>query len=154
MVYQSRDRADKGSERGGLKMKYAYNFDETGAYDCGYTSVQEAIKVAREEAELNAEDGLKEENIVYVGKLTTKRPVLDTESIIEMMQDSMNEETDGISEDEGYLYHVSSAQFDKLDRLLQDVVRRWSEEAEINVTVKIVTDIKKYDLKTGRELHE
>ena len=119
MVYQSRDRADKSSERGGLKMKYAYSFDETGAYDCGYTSVQEAIKAAREEAELNAEDGLKEENIVYVGKVVTKEPSLDAWPIVEMMQDSMDVETEGVSTDEGYLDRIGCAE--------RHIVNLWDE---------------------------
>lgn len=135
-------------------MKYAYSFDEGGAYDCGYASVWAAIEAAREEAEIDEADGLKAQNIVYVGKVITCEPVLDADSIIEMMQDDMDERTAGISEDEGYLNHVSSTQLDKLDRILQDAVRRWSEEANISVKVDIVTEIKKYNLQTGKILHK
>lgn len=135
-------------------MKYAYSFDETGDYDCGYTSVQAAIEAARKEAEIDIEDGLKDVNIVYVGKVVTKEPEVDAWSIIESMQDYMDEETEGVSTDEGYLYSVSAEQLDKLECIMKDSIRRWSKEAEINVTVTIVTDIKKYDLQTGRELHE
>jgi hypothetical protein len=135
-------------------MKYAYNFDENGAYDCGYTSVQAAIEAARKEAEIDVEDGLKDVNIVYVGKVVTKEPEFDGWGIIEMTQDYMNEETEGVSTDEGYLDDVSADKLYKLECIMKDAFRQWSKEAEINVTVKIVTDIKKYDLQTGRELHE
>ncbi|WP_303104125.1 hypothetical protein [uncultured Mitsuokella sp.] len=135
-------------------MKYAYSFDETGAYDCGYTSVQAAIEAARKEVEIDAEDGLKDVNIVYVGKVATKEPEFDGWSVIETMQDYMDNETGGVSTDEGYLDGVSAEQLDKLECIMKDSVKRWSKEAEINVTVTIVTDIKKYDLQTGRELHE
>jgi len=111
-------------------MKYAYSFDETGAYDCGYTSVQAAIEAARKEAEIDIEDGLKDVNIVYVGKVVTKKPEVDAWFIIESMQDYMDEETEGVSTDEGYLYSVSAEQLDKLECIMKDSIRRWSKEAE------------------------
>ena len=77
-----------------------------------------------------------------------------SEQFIEMMQDRMDEETGGVSTDEGYLYNVSAEQLYKLECIMKDAARQWSKEAEINVTVTIVTDIKKYDLQTGKELHE
>lgn len=136
-------------------MKYGYNFDKFGAYDCGYDSVKAAIEGAREEAEVNEEDGLFEKgNVVYVGKVVTCRPTLDVDSLIEMMQDNMNERTDGFSTDNGYLDYLSPAKKEKLDRILRDAIVRWGEEAKVFVTVDIVVDIKKYDLLTGKRIFE
>lgn len=133
-------------------MIYAYSFLSTGPYSTGYSSVGAALSAARREAK---EDGgfwrLYKE--VYIGvQAITKADInyKQTKELVESLRDDMYAE----SGKEGFLEGVPVEKISVLGLYLNDALNEWASDNDIDLSVKFVTDIKLYDLRTGGVIHD
>lgn len=134
-------------------MLCGYSFTLEGPYDMSYDSVEDALEAAREQARnddkyWNIDDGC----IVYIGlrqNATAEISEYNTQSIIEMLQDEMNDETDGASyECERFLEDLPKDSVLKLASMLNGAMNQWAKKEKISLTVPYITGVRAYHLHT------
>ena len=92
---------------------------------------------------------------IYTGKYTSGRykpfePVIDVDGVIEVLQREAYDIADDAAE--GYLDNLTRAEVKSLGECLTRVFRRWARECGEEPTFGEVNHIRRYDLRTGREV--
>ena len=128
------------------EYKYAFNKDDLYTGECD--SIEDALAEARREAELYP-DG---DNpcLVYIGRYKPFKPVVDADGVIEVLQREAYDVADDVAE--GWLDNLTPAEVESLGERLTRVFRRWARERGEVPDFGEVHHIKRYDLRTGREL--
>ena len=128
--------------------EYSYTFNKADIYTGKYASIDEALAEARQEAELYP-DGDKP-CLVYIGRYKPFKPVIEAEWVLEVLQrDAYDVAGDAA---EGWLDNLTPAEVESLGERLTRVFRRWARERGEVPDFGEVHHIKRYDLRTGREL--
>lgn len=127
--------------------EYSYTFNKSDLYTGEYASIEEALAEARQEAELYPEGD--KPHLVYIGRYKPFRPIVDADAIIEDMQREAYDVSDAA---EGWLDNLTPAEVESLGERLTRVFRRWARECGAEPTFGEVNHIRRYDLRTGREL--
>ena len=128
-------------------IEYSYTFNKTDPYTGQYASIEEALAEARQEAELYAEGD--KPCIVYIGKYAPFKPVVEAAWVLEVLQRDAYDVSDAA---EGWLDNLTPAEVESLSERLTRVFRRWARECGEEPNFGEVHHIKRYDLRTGREI--
>lgn len=128
-------------------IEYSYTFNKADPYTGQCASIDEALAEARQEAELYPEGD--KPCIVYIGKYKPFKPVIEAEWILEVLQRDAYDVSDAA---EGWLDNLTPAEIESLGERLTRVFRRWARECGVAPDFGEVHHIKRYDLRTGREL--
>ena len=128
--------------------EYSYTFNKSDIYTGQYASIEEALAEARQEAELYPEGD--KPCIVYIGKYAPFKPVVEAAWILEVLQrDAYDVAGDAA---EGWLDNLTPAEVESLGERLTRVFRRWAREHGEEPDFGEVHHIRRYDLRTGREI--
>ena len=128
--------------------EYSYTFNKADIYTGKYASIDEALAEARQETELYP-DGDKPQ-LVYIGKYKPFKPVIEAAWILDVLQcDAYDVVGDAA---EGWLDNLTPAEVESLGERLTRVFRRWARECGEEPDFGEVHHIRRYDLRTGREL--
>ena len=128
-------------------IEYSYTFNKTDLYTGQYASIEEALAEARQEAELYPEGD--KPCIVYIGKYAPFKPVVEAAWVLEVLQRDAYDVSDAA---EGWLDNLTPADVESLSERLTRVFRRWARECGEEPNFGEVHHIKRYDLRTGREV--
>ena len=128
------------------EYKYAFNKDNLYTGECD--SIEMALAEARQEAELYP-DGDKP-CIVYIGRYKPFEPMIDADGVIEVLQREAYDAADDAAE--GYLDDLTREEVESLGEHLTKAFRRWEKHHGCEPDFGEVYHIKRYDLRTGREL--
>ena len=131
-----------------VMSEYSYTFNKANIYTGKYASIDEALAEARQEAELYP-DGDKP-CIVYIGRYKPFKPVIDVEWVLVTLQHDAYDVVGDAAE--GWLDNLTPAEVESLGERLTRVFRRWARECGEKPDFGEVHHIKRYDLRTGREL--
>ena len=127
--------------------EYSYAFNKADIYTGKYASIDEALAEARQEAELYP-DGDKP-HLVYIGRYEPFKPVIEAAWILEVLQRDAYDVSDAA---EGWLDNLTPAEVESLSERLTRVFRRWVRECGEEPGFGEVNHIRRYDLRTGREV--
>lgn len=128
------------------EYKYAFNKDDLYTGECD--SIEDALAEARREAEFYP-DGDKP-CLVYIGRYKPFKPVIEAEWVLEVLQrDAYDVAGDAA---EGWMDNLTPAEVESLGERLTRVFRRWARELGVEPDFGEVHHIKRYDLRTGREI--
>lgn len=130
-----------------VMIEYSYTFNKTDLYTGQYASIEEALAEARQEAELYPEGD--KPCIVYIGKYAPFKPVVEAAWVLEVLQRDAYDVSDAA---EGWLDNLTPADVESLSERLTRVFRRWARECGEEPNFGEVHHIKRYDLRTGREV--
>lgn len=130
-----------------VMIEYSYTFNKTDPYTGKYASIEEALAEARQEAELYPEGD--KPHLVYIGRYKPFKPVIEAEWVLEVLQRDAYDVSDAA---EGWLDNLTPAEIESLGERLTRVFRRWAREHGEEPGFGEVHHIKRYDLRTGREL--
>ena len=129
-------------------IEYSYTFNKTDIYTGEYASIEEALAEARQEAELYPEGD--KPCIVYIGRYKPFEPVIEAEWVLEVLQrDAYDVAGDAA---EGWLDNLTPAEVESLGERLTRVFRRWAKQHGYEPDFGEVHHIRRYDLRTGREI--
>ena len=128
--------------------EYSYTFNKTDPYTGQYASIEEALAEARQETELYPEGD--KPHLVYIGRYKPFRTVIEAEWVLEVLQrDAYDVAGDAAG---GWLDNLTPAEVELLGERLTRVFRRWAREHGEEPDFGEVHHIKRYDLRTGREI--
>ena len=128
--------------------EYSYAFKKTDLYAGQCANIEEALAEARREAELYPEGD--KPNLVYIGRYKPFKPVIEAEWVLEVLQrDAYDVAGDAA---EGWLDNLTPAEVESLGERLTRVFRRWARECGEKPDFGEVHHIRRYDLRTGREV--
>ena len=128
--------------------EYSYAFNKADVYAGQCASIEEALAEARQEAELYP-DGDKPQ-LVYIGRYKPFKPVIEAEWVLEVLQrDAYDVAGDAA---EGWLDNLTPAEVESLGERLTRGFRRWARECGEEPDFGEVHHIRRYDLRTGREV--
>ena len=128
--------------------EYSYTFNKSDLYTGEYASIEEALAEARQEAELYPEGD--KPHLVYIGRYKPFRTVIEAEWVLEVLQrDAYDVAGDAAG---GWLDNLTPAEVELLGERLTRVFRRWAREHGEEPNFGEVHHIKRYDLRTGREV--
>ena len=119
--------------------QYGWSFSEDYGFDGYYDTLEECFKEARESNEDN-------KMIVFIGEKTEWESSIDGIETIEQMQVDADNELGEIAEN--FLVNVSREQIKKLEDGLNEVYHEWLTKH--NFKLDYITEIKKYNLETGK----
>ena len=115
-------------------MIYSYTFNKADIYTGQYAGIEETLAEARQEAELYPEGD--KPHLVYIGRYAPFKPVVEAAWILEVLQRD----------------NLTPAEVELLGERLTRVFRRWARECGEEPNFGEVHHIKRYDLRTGREV--
>ena len=128
------------------EYKYAFNKDNLYTGECD--SIEMALDEARQEAAAYPERD--KPCLVYIGRYKPFEPMIDADEVIEVLQrDAYDVAGDAA---EGWLDNLTPAEVESLGERLTRVFRRWTRECGEVPDFGEVHHIRRYDLRTGREL--
>ena len=128
--------------------EYSYTFNKSDIYTGKYASIEEALAEARQEAELYPEGD--KPCLVYIGRYKPFKPVIEAEWVLEVLQrDAYDVAGDAA---EGWLDNLTPAEVESLGERLTRVFRRWAKQHGYEPDFGEVHHIRRYDLRTGREI--
>ena len=127
------------------EYKYAFNKDDLYTGQCD--SIEAALAEARQEAELYPEGD--KPHRVYIGRYKPFKPVIEAAWVLEVLQRDAYDVSDAA---EGWLDNLTPAEVESLGERLTRVFRRWARECGEEPTFGEVNHIRRYDLRTGREI--
>ena len=130
-----------------VMSEYSYTFNKADIYTGKYASIDEALAEARQEAE-SYPDGDKP-CLVYIGRYKPFEPMIDADVVIETLQ---REAYDVADDAEGYLDNLTREEVESLGECLTKAFRRWEKQHGCEPDFGVVNHIRRYDLRTGREL--
>lgn len=131
-----------------VMSEYSYTFNKTDPYTGQYASIEEALAEARQEAELYPEGD--KPCIVYIGRYKPFKPVIEAAWVLEVLQrDAGDVAGDAAGE---WLENLAPAEVESLSERLTRVFRRWARECGEEPDFGELHHIKRYDLRTGREV--
>lgn len=132
-------------------MTYAYCLGVGDEFLGNYSTVEEALEVARKDAEVKIRNGFDPfvgdvagGRNIYIGNRVKKHPFLDVDNCIESMQDLMDDISGGIANDCFYLGDLTDDEIMLLDMALSDAVAKWEKQIGRDVTFDFVTNVKAY----------
>ena len=128
------------------EYKYAFTKDDLYTGQCD--SIEVALAEARQEVELYP-DGDKP-CLVYIGRYKPFEPMIDADEVIEVLQREAYDFADDAAE--GYLDNLTRAEVESLGEHLTKAFRRWEKQHGYEPDFGKVYHIKRYDLRTGREI--
>lgn len=105
---------------------------------------EESIEDCIEDAKLR---DVKDFKSVFIGELEEHAPYIDTEMVIENLQELAYEECGECSE--GYLENVTEEQEENLREKLNDALQEWLKETNNYPSFGIIINTKEYDIETG-----
>jgi hypothetical protein len=126
-------------------MAYAYSFDGEDFGNCGYESIEEALKDAKKDAGSFNEKPLR----CFIAEQVEFKPKIDADMIFEQLQDSADDFASEYSDD--YLKYVSDEEKKDLEESMQKVFEEWAEKTANKPEFFQIEDSKKYSLESGRE---
>jgi len=126
-------------------MAYAYSFDGEDFGNCGYDSIEEALKDAKKDAKLFSDHPI----YCFVGEQIEFKPKIDADMIFDQLKDSADDFAYEYAED--YLTGISAEVKKQLEESLQKVFDEWAERTGNKATFFRVEGSKKYSLEGGRE---
>jgi hypothetical protein len=88
--------------------------------------------------------------LVYIGRYKPFNPIIEAEWVLETLQCDAYDIADDAAE--GYLDNLTSAEVELLGEHLTRVFRRWARECGEEPDFGEVHHIRRYDLRTGREV--
>ena len=121
------------------KKQYGWSFSEDSGFDGYYDTLEECFKEARESNEDN-------KMIVFIGEKTEWESSIDGIETIEQMQVDADNELGEIAEN--FLVNVSREQIKELEDVLNKAYHEWLTKH--NFKLDYITEIKKYNLETGK----
>ena len=128
--------------------EYSYTFNKTDPYTGQYASIEEALAEARQEAEIYPEGD--KPHRVYIGRYKPFKPVIEAAWILEVLQrDAYAVSGDAAGE---WLANLAPAEVESLSDRLTRVFRRWARACGEEPNFGEVHHIRRYDLRTGREV--
>lgn len=128
--------------------EYSYAFKKADVYAGQCASIEEALAEARQEAEFYPEGD--KPCIVYIGRYKPFKPVIEAAWVLEVLQrDAYDVSGDAAGE---WLENLAPAEVESLGERLTRVFRRWARECGEKPDFGEVDHIKRYDLRTGREV--
>lgn len=128
--------------------EYSYAFKKADVYAGQCASIEEALAEARQEAEFYPEGD--KPCIVYIGRYKPFKPVIEAAWVLEVLQrDAYDVAGDAA---EGWLDNLTPAEVESLGERLTRVFRRWARECGEKPDFGEVHHIRRYDLRTGREV--
>ena len=130
-----------------VMSEYSYAFKKTDLYTGQCASIEEALAEARQEAELYPEGD--KPHLVYIGRYKPFKPVIEAEWVLEVLQRDAYDVSDAA---EGWLDNLAPVAVKSLSERLTRVFRRWVREHGEEPNFGEVHHIKRYDLRTGREV--
>lgn len=121
---------------------YSLN-DESSFAPFQYTSKEDALKAAMEDAEIEESDR------VYIGRINEYRTLVDAESVINQVQfdgaDAAAEED--VSWPFECLDKVADDDFDELEYMLTEAYRKWEDKhPEYKPKAYMITDIEEFQV--------
>ena len=128
--------------------EYSYAFNKTDPYTGQYASIEEALAEARQEAEFYPEGD--KPHLVYIGRYKPFEPMVDADKVIEILQCDAYDVADDAAD--GGLENLTPAEIESLGERLTRVFRRWARECGEEPNFGEVHHIRRYDLRTGREV--
>jgi hypothetical protein len=120
-------------------MAYAYSFDGWDFSNCGYDSIEEALKDAKKDA-ASRDD---KPTHCFIGEQVEFQPKIDADTIIEQLQGSADEFSEYADD---YLEDVSDKERKELEESLQKVFDEWEGRTGNRATFFQVEGSKKYSL--------
>ena len=88
--------------------------------------------------------------MVYIGRYKPFEPMIDADGVIEVLQREAYDVADDVAE--GYLDNLTRAEVESLGEHLTKAFRRWEKQHGYEPDFGKVYHIKRYDLRTGREV--
>lgn len=128
--------------------EYSYTFNKADIYTGKYASIDEALAEARQEAKSYPDRD--KQCIVYIGRYKPFKPVIDVEWVLEVLQHDAYDVVGDAAE--GWLDNLTPAEVESLGEHLTKAFRRWARQYGCEPDFGEVQHIKRYDLRTGREL--
>ncbi|WP_368847562.1 hypothetical protein [Selenomonas sputigena] len=129
-------------------IEYSYTFNKSDRYTGEYASIEEALAEARQEAELYPEGD--KPHLVYIGRYKPFKPVIEAECVLEVLQrDAYDVAGDAA---EGWLDNLTLIEIELLGKRLSRVFRRWARRCGHEPNFGGISNIRPYDLRTGREI--
>ena len=128
--------------------EYSYAFNKADPYTGQCASIEEALAEARQEAEFYPEGD--KPHLVYIGRYKPFEPMIDADKVIEILQCDAYDVADDAAD--GWLENLTLAEIESLGECLTRVFRRWARECGEEPNFGEVHHIKRYDLRTGREV--
>jgi hypothetical protein len=130
-----------------VMSKYKYAFNKADIYTGQCVSIEEALAEARQEAELYPEGD--KPHLVYIGRYKPFKPVIEAEWVLEVLQRDAYDVSDAA---EGWLDNLTPAEVESLSECLTRAFMRWARECGKEPGFGEVNHIRRYDLRTGREV--
>lgn len=128
--------------------EYSYAFKKTDLYTGQCASIEEALAEAKQEAELYPEGD--KPHLVYIGRYKPFKPVIEAAWILEVLQrDAYDVAGDAA---EGWLDNLAPVAVKSLRVRLTRAFRRWAKQHGVEPDFGEVDHVKRYDLRTGREV--
>ena len=128
------------------EYKYAFNKDDLYTGQCA--SIEEALADARQDAEFYPEGD--RPHLVYIGRYKPFKPMIDADGVIEVLQREAYDAADDAAV--GWLENLTPEEIESLGESLTRSFRRWAREYGEEPYFGEVHHIKRYDLRTGREI--
>lgn len=129
-------------------IEYSYTFNKSELYTGEYASIDEALAEARQEAEFYPEGD--KPCIVYIGRYKPFKPVIEAAWVLEVLQrDAYDVAGDAA---EGWLDNLAPVAVKSLRECLTRAFRRWAKQYGEKPDFGEVDHVKRYDLRTGREV--
>lgn len=133
-------------------MTYAYCLGAGDEFLGNYSTVEEALEVARKDAKIKIKNGFDPfvDDVcagrnIYIGERVEKHPFLDVDDCVESMQDSMDNISGGIANDCLYLDDLTDDEIALLDMVLNEAVAKWEKQIGRDVTFDFVANVIAYD---------
>lgn len=128
--------------------EYSYAFKKADVYAGQCASIEEALAEARQEAEFYPEGD--KPHLVYIGRYKPFNPVIEAAWILEVLQrDAYDVAGDAA---EGWLDNLAPVAVKSLRVRLTRAFRRWAKQHGVEPDFGEVDHVKRYDLRTGREV--
>lgn len=126
-------------------MAYAYSFDGEDFSNCGYGSIEEALKDAKKDATFRDD----KPTHCFIGEQVEFQPKIDADMIIDQLKDSADDFAYEYADD--YLVGISEETKKQLEESMQKVFEEWAEKTANKPEFFQIEDSKKYSLESGRE---
>lgn len=122
---------------------YFYGFGEGGERGEGYfSSIEEALEHARKNTD--------EDDTVNIGRGEVLEFRVDGQSVLDQIDDDVDAE--GIEVNFFWNMDLPKEDIDDLSEMLTQTFRAWADKHGCAKFVEYITDVKKYDLATGRQV--
>ena len=126
-----------------MEKQYAWKWKNDESFSCALDSIEECLEEARTENNKNHKR-------VYIGIVAEVGICVDTDDVIENIQNRVYSEYGEIAEE--YLDDISKEQLNELDEALNKLFREWKDKYKLDPPIFDVEEVKEYNLETGEFL--